>query len=71
VPETRLRIAKWQVVQQERLIKDQRILIDRLRACGMPTDSAEHFLRQMYDVLDFRQQALESAQLSVDGQRVH
>ena len=58
MPDTRLRIVRWQVAQQERLIKDQRALISRLRAGGLPTDDAENLLKLMYDVLEFRQRAL-------------
>jgi hypothetical protein len=52
------------VAEQERLISDQRVLISRLRAGGLPTDDAENLLRQMYDVLEFRQQALRSSRRS-------
>lgn len=53
------RIVQWQVAQQERLISDQRTLISRLRAGGLPTDEAEGLLKQMYDVLAFRRRELD------------
>lgn len=58
MPETRLRIVSWQVARQEQMIIDQRKLISRLQASGLPTDDAENFLKQMSDDLAFRQQAL-------------
>ena len=61
MPERRLRIVQWQVAQQERLINDQRALISRLRAGGLPTEEAERFLKQMYDVLAFRRRALDGS----------
>ena len=59
MPETRLRVVQWKVAQQERLISDQRVLISRLRAGGLPTDEAESFLKQMYDVLAFYRVTLD------------
>lgn len=64
MPDLPLRIVRWRVAEQERLISDQRVLISRLRAGGLPTDDAENLLRQMYDVLEFRQQALRSSRKS-------
>lgn len=69
--ETRLRIARWQVEQQKRLIADQRTLIGRLRAAGLPTYDAETFLRQMYDVLAFRQQAISDSEASSESPPLH
>lgn len=71
MPDTSLRIARWQVAQQERLISEQRALISRLRAGGLPTDEAEDFLSQMYDVLAFRRRALEGSQQSHESALVH
>ena len=59
--ERRPRAVQWQVAQQERLISDQRALIGRLRAGGLPTEEAERFLMQMYDVLAFRRRALDGS----------
>lgn len=70
MPDSRLRIAR-QVAQQERLIADQRLLIGRLRAGGLPTDDAENFLKQMYDILDFHQRALGDDAQSGESPRVH
>lgn len=70
MPETRSRIAR-QVALQERLIAEQRTLIRRLRAGGLPTDDAENFLKQMYDVLDFHQQALSDDPQSGESPQVH
>lgn len=64
MPDLPLRIVRWRVAEQERPISDQRVLISRLRAGGLPTDDAENLLRQMYDVLEFRQQALRSSRKS-------
>lgn len=71
MPDSDLRIVRWRVAQQERLINDQRALISRLRAGGLPTEDAENFLRQMYDVLEFRQQALKNSQLTGESPQVH
>lgn len=71
MPDTRLRIARWQVAQQERLIADQRTLISRLRAGGLATDDAENFLKQMYDVLAFRQRALGGNQQTSESPQLH
>lgn len=71
MPDSGLRIVRWRVTQQERLIKDQRVLISRLRAGGLPTDDAENFLRQMYDVLAFRQRVLKNSQLSGETSQAH
>lgn len=71
MPDSGLRIVRWQVAQQERLINDQRVLISRLRAGGLPTDDAENLLRQMYDVLEFRQRALKNSQLSGENSQAH
>ena len=64
MPDSPLRIVRWRVAEQERLIRDQRVLIGRLRAGGLPSDDAEKLLTQMYDVLEFRYQALKNCQPS-------
>lgn len=62
MPETRLRISSWHVARQEQMITNQRRLISKLQASGLPTDDAENFLKQMSDDLAFRQQALGGSQ---------
>jgi hypothetical protein len=69
--ETRLRIARWQVAQQKRMIAEQRMMISRLRAVGLPTDDAETFLRQMYDDLAFRQRAISDSEVSRESALLH
>lgn len=69
--ETRLRIARWQVAQQKRLIAEQRTMIGRLRAVGIPTDNAETFLKQMYDDLAFRQRMISESEVSRESAPLH
>lgn len=71
MPDTRLRITRWKLAQQERLIADQRTLISRLRAGGLPTDDAENLLRQMCDVLAYREQSMSDQERPPERHQLH